>query len=231
MSGQSMDPLFERRVLTKKVHIPSRHLRSNILTALMAQLKMHYEGKCLFEGYIQSNSITIVKYSLGRVNMLKGGVDYDVEFQADICMPHPGQSLRAVVSLRSKVGIHAEIVPLKVLIPRDLHIGNEEFDNIEPGQEINFEVIGAQFRQMDKDIIVVGRLKSALAAGPMLPLLNSAPQQEAQRVASIGTGETEEKTVSVVTTAPAEKPRRKLKRKTDTTGNEPVPEGVVEGAT
>jgi DNA-directed RNA polymerase subunit E'/Rpb7 len=224
-----MDPLFERRSMVKKVHIASRFLQKNIQSALLARLKMIYEGKCIFEGFIQQDSIMIVKYSLGRINMLQGGVDYNVEFQCDICMPHAGQTLRANTILKSKVGVHAEMSPVKVLIPRDLHIGVEEFDKIEIGDTIEFEVVGAQFRQQDKDIIVVGRLKSTIEAGPLMPLLTSQTSQPTI-VGDNGTGSPEEKTITI--SAPAEeRPKRKLKRKTVDTSNEPNTERMVEGTT
>ena len=123
-----MDPLFERRQLTKKVHVNSKFLQKNVQSSLLSQLKANYENRCISEGFVQRNSVTIVNYSLGRANYIKGGVDYDVVFQADICMPHAGQRFKAPVKLRSKIGIHVETPPIKVLIPRDLHIGNEDFD-------------------------------------------------------------------------------------------------------
>ena len=223
-----MDPLFERRSMVKKVHIASRFLQKNIQSALLAQLKMRYEGKCIFEGFIQQDSIMIVKYSIGRINILQGGVDYNVEFQCDICMPHAGQTLRATTTLKSKVGIHAEMLPVKVLIPRDLHIGVEEFDKIEINDTIEFEVVGAQFRQQDKDIIVVGRLKSTIEAGPIMPLLTS--QSQPMIIGDSGSGSPEEKTITINPTT-EERPKRKLKRKTVDTSNEPNAERMVEGAT
>lgn len=158
-----MDPLFERRELSKKVHIHSKFLQKNMQASVLAQLKMNVEGKCSSEGFVQRNSITITKYSLGRTNYVKGGVDYDVSFQADICMPHEGQKFKVPVTVRSKVGIHAETPPLKILVPRDLHIGNTDFENIKVGEEIECEIIGSQFRQQDTDIIVVARLLSKIA--------------------------------------------------------------------
>uniref|UniRef100_A0A6C0AIT0 DNA-directed RNA polymerase n=1 Tax=viral metagenome TaxID=1070528 RepID=A0A6C0AIT0_9ZZZZ len=153
-----MDPLFERRELEKKVHIDSKFLQRNMQASILAQLKMNYEGICSAEGFIERNSISLLTYSLGRANYTKGGMDYDVKFQADVCMPHPGQKLRAQVTVRSKVGIHAETPPIKILIPRDLYFGNEDFTKIEEGQDIDFEVVGAQFKQKDTEIIVVGKL-------------------------------------------------------------------------
>ena len=157
-----MDPLFERRELTKKVHILSKYIQKNIQASLLAQLKTHYQGRCLAEGYIQPDSFTILKYSVGRANYIRGGVDYNVTFQADICLPHPGQHFRGSISLISKIGLHVHLSPLKVLIPRDLHLGNALYEQTESGQDVEFEVIGTQFKQGDEDIIVVAKLVGEL---------------------------------------------------------------------
>ena len=173
-----MDPLFERRQLSKNVHIHSKFIQKNMQASVLAQLKMNIEGKCSAEGFVQRNSITITNYSLGRTNYVKGGVDYDVAFQADICMPHEGQRFKAPVTVRSKVGIHAEIAPIKILIPRDLHIGNEDFENVKVGEEIEFEIIGSQFKQQDTDIIVVAKLLSKLAPEVEKPLVGVVASEE-----------------------------------------------------
>lgn len=157
-----MDPLFERRELTRSIHLESRYLQRNIQASLLAQLRMKYEGVCTAEGYIQRHSITIVDHSLGRTNLIKGGLDYTVRFQADVCMPHSGQVFRAPVSLKSKIGLHADITPLKVLLPRDLHIGNAEFDEVPEKQEVEFEVVGSRFQQGDESIVVLGKLREII---------------------------------------------------------------------
>lgn len=210
-----MDPLFERREMSKKVHIQSKFLQRNMQSSLLAQLKLNFEGKCSPEGFIQQNSITIVDYSLGRANYIKGGVDYDVKFQADVCMPHSGQKFKAPVVVRSKVGIHAETPPIRVLIPRDLHIGNEEFDNVKVGEEIEFEVIGAQFKQQDKDIVVVARLLSKVAPAVAEPLLASV---EAEPPPLLPAG-TEDGEVKQVVTTQAEPEKKPAKRKLRQTGS------------
>lgn len=223
-----MDPLFERRDLVRKVHLNSKHVQKNIQNALLAQLKMHYEGRCSSEGFIQAGSLTILSNSLGRLNYRSGGVDYDVKFQADICLPHAGQTFKATVALRSKIGIHAECEPLKVLIPRDIHIGNEEFESVKEKEEIEFEVIGSEFKQEDKNIYVFGRLKSAVKPGPLMPLLSVERKEDDQEVkSSSGDGDSEQKTVTITPTA--EPKKRKLKRKEPVDINEQTTEGVSQG--
>lgn len=220
-----MDPLFERRNMTKKVHIFSKFLQSNMQASILAQLKMNYEGRCSSEGFIQSNSITVLDYSLGRTNYVKGGVDYDVEFQADVCMPHPGQRFKAPVTLRSKVGIHAETPPIKVLIPRDLHLGQKEFEGVEVGDEIEFEVVGSQFKQKDYDIIVVGKLLTKVEDEVEAPL-NIAPNVEeiSKSIPEIRSAEGEEKMIVITPSTNTEKPKkRKLRRNDGENVNEQLP--------
>ena len=214
-----MDPLFERRELSKKIHIYSKFLQKNMQASILAQLKMSYEGRCSAEGFIQQNSITIVNYSLGRSNYIKGGVDYDVVFQADVCFPHAGQIFKAPVAIRSKVGIHANTPPIQVLIPRDLHIGNADFDDIKIGDNIEFEVVGAQFKQQDRDIVVVARLLSKGVEKEEAPKVEEAPAPAPEE-----TGETKKVVTDVA-------PKRKLRQGATKEVNVlPVEEGNAKGA-
>jgi DNA-directed RNA polymerase subunit E'/Rpb7 len=156
------DSLFERRALVRTVHIDSRFLQRNIEASLLAQLRHKYEGVCVAEGYLQDQSITVLDHSLGRTNFIKGGLDYTVKFQADVCMPHPGQTFRVPVTLMSKIGLHGETTPLKVLLPRDLHIGNPDFESAKTGDTVELTVVGARFQQGDKSIVVLGQLTSVI---------------------------------------------------------------------
>lgn len=229
-----MDTLFERRNLTKKVHIDSKFLQQNMVSQILTQLKMDYEGRCSSEGFISQNSITILKYTYPRTNAIRGGVDYEVTFQADVCFPHPGQRLKAPVTLRSKVGIHAETPPIKILIPRDIHIGNEEFEAVKVGDEIEFEVVGSQFKQQDTDIIIVGKLLTKVP-DPVETPLNIAPlaQEVPIETSSNSTTNSDEKHVVITASTETEKPKkRKLRQSAGEIVNEhttSLKEGMDEG--
>jgi DNA-directed RNA polymerase subunit E'/Rpb7 len=221
-----MDPLFERREMKRNVHILSKFLQKNMLQALVTQLRMNLEGHCSSEGYILPQSITILEYSIGRTNYVKGGIDYQVKFQADVCFPHRGQIFHGVTEVRSKIGIHASLPPLKILIPRDLHIGNQEFDSVEIGKEIEFEVINSNFKQMDKDIIIIGKLRSELKAAPLMPLLHADQEIRIPQTTVDTVGE--EKIITVDSTISQEPKKRRLKRKTVETTNESFKVGIDE---
>lgn len=225
-----MDPLFERRQLVKKVHINSKFLQKNIQASLLLQLKQNYEGKCIPEGFIQSNSITIVNYSLGRTNYIKGGVDYDVTFQGDICMPHIGQHFKAPVRLRTKIGIHAETPPIKVLIPRDLHLGSRDFEEVNVEDDIEFEVVGTQFKQEDENIIVVGRLLSKVAPPVEAPLINFGESNEEVKAETIPKSEEgEEKKVVITSSTTPEAPKKRRLKRTEGGNNNEQFQSLKEG--
>lgn len=210
-----MDPLFERRELQRNIHIDAKFLQRNIHASLVAQLRMKYEGICVAEGYIQRDSITVVEHSLGRTNLIKGGLDYTVKFQADICMPHPGQVFRAPVSLKSKIGIHAEVNPIKVLLPRDIHIGIGEFEDVVEKEEIEFEVVGARFQQGDESIVVLGKLRNIIKPDSGSSTTNTEPVEftEPLMAAAVGTSDANAKKVVTVSVESAKLPGDTSRRK------------------
>jgi hypothetical protein len=112
-----------------------------------------------------------------------------------------------MVKLRSKVGIHAETPPIKVLIPRDLHMGNEDFDKAEIDTEIEFEVVGSQFKQKDTDIIIVGKLLSLKE--PEVVMTTQTPEITLPVVAP---AEGEKQVVITSAVPEPEKKKRKLKK-------------------
>jgi DNA-directed RNA polymerase subunit E'/Rpb7 len=219
------DPLFERRELVRNVHIDSRFLQRNIQASLVAQLRMKYEGRCLSEGYVNEKSITVIEHSLGRVNYIKGGLEYTVKFQADLCMPHPGQVFRMPVVLKSKLGLHAESTPIKALLPRDLHIGVSDFEEVNEKEEIEYEVVGARFQQGDESIVVLGKLLKIVQPAQEIV---QAPMDDIPMIAApVGKEDTVVKKVTVdLSTAKGAEPRkRKVRLNPEAKINEALPEG------
>lgn len=208
-----MDPLVERRELVRNVHLVAKDLKRNIETSLLAQLRHKYEGRCVPEGYIMRRSITVLDHSLGRVNLIHGGLDYVVKFQADICLPHAGQLFRAPVALKSKIGLHVELPPLKILLPRDLHIGNGEFDEAAEQQEVEVEVIGSRFQQGDETIVVLGKLRSIVK--PEAPTMEgeSAASAEPILAAPVGPDGADGKKVVTVDVASTKAPDQAARRR------------------
>jgi DNA-directed RNA polymerase subunit E'/Rpb7 len=212
------DPLFERRELTRVLNVPSKYVQRNIRGSLLAQLATHIEGKCGIEGYIQPKSSVILEHSLGKVDMLHTGIQYRVRFHADICYPHVGQIFKAPVSFRSKIGVHAELLPIKILLPRDLHIGNADFESIEDTDEIVVQVLGAEFKQNDESIFVLAKLIQKVGSAPTVEKEEEVEVREIAPIEKSSSSEGEVKQVAIKETpsvmAPADSkaPVRRKKR-------------------
>jgi DNA-directed RNA polymerase subunit E'/Rpb7 len=236
--------MFERRELTRVLPVHSKHLQRNIQSSLLSQIKAQIEGRCGVEGYVQPKSSVILDYSLGRMSILKSGVNYRVKFQADICLPHKGQQItNAPVLFRSKIGIHAELKPLKFLLPRDLHIGNAEFEAIMENDTLDLEVLGAEFKQNDESIFVLAKLLKRTPAAAEPDAAAAAPVIEVPTIegaaAGAGAGSGGEEVKSVVFKQPSEGelsaaavpgPRRRKKLLKPTTTAVITEDGAVEAA-
>jgi len=205
--------MFERRELVRVVTVPSKNLQRNIQSSILMYLKSHVEGRCGVEGYVQPKTSVIIDYSLGRLNSMKMGVMYRVRFQADICFPHKGQILRAPVTLRSKIGVHAETSPLRILLPRDLHIGNTEFEQIVEKDEVEFEVLGAEFKQNDEQMFVLARLIKRIPAAAETSEEITVPVIEEERAVTKASGAEEVKQVTIQSPVTEGEPKDKVRRK------------------
>ena len=202
-----MDPLFERRNLNRLVRIPASQLQKNVRPALLAQLRTKYEGVCIPEGFCQPETITIIEQSLGRTDLVHSGVEYHVLFQADMCMPHQGQVWKGDVKMRSKIGVHIEIGPVQVLLPRDLHMGDPVFEELKDRQQVEFEVVGSRFQQGDSTIAVLGKLKSLVENAPLKQ--ERAEVEEPMLAAPTSQIQGSQKVVTVAPTAPTAAPRKR----------------------
>ena len=160
------------------------------------------------------------------MSILKSGVNYRVKFQADICLPHKGQQISAVpVMFRSKIGVHAELSPLKFLLPRDLHIGNAEFEAIMENDTLDVEVLGAEFKQNDESIFVLAKLLKRIPASavssesiqtvevPTTETPATAPSTSAEEVKSVVFKQPSESELNAAS-APGPRRRKKLLKPT-----------------
>jgi hypothetical protein len=73
--------------------------------------------------------------------------------------------LEALVIKVNKMGAYAVFQEaIRVLLPRDLHIGDTDFDNIKEGDMISVRIERSRFGAGDSYIMAVGKLVIAEAA-------------------------------------------------------------------
>ena len=151
--------------ITTKINIPPKSLNKDINKSILKHLRKELEGKCIKDGYIKKNSISIVNKGLGKIEkgQFTGNIIYDIEYVAEVCNPSEGQILQCKVISINKIGVIAivsdeENQPIKILLPKYTHRENNIFKDIKEGDMIETEVIGKRFELNSPFISVVGKL-------------------------------------------------------------------------
>ena len=159
----SKSSLYMKNILTRKVHIPFISIGSNIKELIEEKLKNKLEGRCVYEGYVQSGSIRVITFSSG--NVVSNNVVFDVTFECLICNPVEGLNIRVQAKNITKAGIRAiyassneENTPIDVFISRDHYYNEELFNSIKKDDIFKVRVIGQRFELNDTSVSVLASI-------------------------------------------------------------------------
>jgi DNA-directed RNA polymerase subunit E'/Rpb7 len=154
--------IYSRCLITRNIVVPITAIGKNIKETIEENIKTHFEGKCVVEGYIKPNSANIITYSSGLV--IRGNIiSFEVVFECEVCFPVEGMIVACVAKNITKAGIRAESAneipsPIVVFVAKDHHYANNYFTEIKEGDNINVRVIGQRFELNDKYISIIGEL-------------------------------------------------------------------------
>lgn len=157
-----LQSIYSRALLTRKIMLPMKTIGKNLDFVIEECVRNNYEGKCVVEGYVQQNSIKIIRYSSGTIE--RGCyVVFEVVFECNICFPVEGMLVPCSVKNVVKAGIRAESAsdipsPVVVFIAKDHHHNNHYFNSVQVGDTILVRVIGQRFELNDKYISIIGEL-------------------------------------------------------------------------
>jgi DNA-directed RNA polymerase subunit E'/Rpb7 len=164
--------LYTQMIINKKVFILMKNIGSNLKEIMLKIIENDIAGKCIKEGYIKPNSISILSHSNGiqESNYIK----FDVVIECLVCNPVEGQNISCKVVNITKAGIRASVDdendPLIIFIARDHSYLNKNFSNIKDDQEIMVRVIGQRFELNDKNISVIGELVQEKSKPPKISI-------------------------------------------------------------
>jgi len=160
--GEKTFGVYIKSLLTTKVNLKITEVGRGVKQNLEKKIVSKMEGRCIAEGYVKSNSVSIVSYSSGRI---KGDlVEFMVVFECRISFPVEGMLIDATAKTITKAGIHAEVededgnIPITIFIARDHHHIDPHFNNIKENARINVKVIGVRYELDDPYISVIAKL-------------------------------------------------------------------------
>jgi DNA-directed RNA polymerase subunit E'/Rpb7 len=171
--------IFEEKVFMtpKDMNLVSKKTIDDIL---LDHLKKKIEGKCSQHGYVIPNSLAMLSRSMGHLEngRFTGNIVYLVQAQGNVYSPYNGMIIRGSVLKKNKMGLYIIYRDsIRVLVPRDLHIGNEAFESIQVGEEIEIELRKSRFQINDPFILSVGVLRGR-TQGAKIDTENKSPQEQ-----------------------------------------------------
>ena len=104
---------------------------------------------------------------------------YFVKAQGKVYNPPDGTEVVGEVSLKNKMGCYVVVDDaVRIMVPRDLHIGNDVFDGISVGDRIRVQIKKSQVRVNATHILSIGELVGVDSAAAPAPT-EEAPAEEA----------------------------------------------------
>jgi DNA-directed RNA polymerase subunit E'/Rpb7 len=152
--------IYNLSILNRNVVLPFKSLGNNISELISESLINEYEGKCVKEGYIKTNSIRIINFTCGKLK--ETDAIFSVNFECLLCNPVEGMNMKVVVKNVTKAGLRCEIKgsvsPVIAFVARDHHNRNKNFSTIKVDDEIIIKVVGIRYELNDEYISVIGEL-------------------------------------------------------------------------
>ena len=149
-------------IFEEKVAISPADLRPEITNfddILLGKVKKLLEGKCSKHGYVIPDSLELLSRSMGTAEKGRFTSDflYYLKVLGKVYNPPDGLQVEGEVIRKNKMGLYVIIKDaIRIMVPRDLHIGNEEFDSIEIGDKIIIEIKESRFQVNDTHILSIG---------------------------------------------------------------------------
>ncbi len=126
---------------------------------LTTKSKEIMENKCSEHGFVLPGSIRLLSRSMGYFEAARftGDAVYYVKLEGRIVYPADGIRVVGNVIRKNKMGLYVEYQnAIRVQVPRDLHLGNEEFDSVEIGDGVLVELKRSKFQINDPYILASG---------------------------------------------------------------------------
>ena len=155
---------MEQTVLfEEKIHLSPKDLnrvaKQSIDSIILDYLRSKLGNRCSQHGFVNPESLKVLSRSMGLIEngRYTGNVVYHVQAEGTVLNPANGTRITGMILKKNKMGLYIVYKDaIRILIPRDLHIGNEEFEQLEVGDTIEVEIRKSRFQILDQFILSVG---------------------------------------------------------------------------
>ena len=165
-----MNPIESTAFFEEKIPITPRDLAGDTVQIdllLKEKISQKLEGKCSLHGWVKPKTVNILSRSMGYVESgrFTGDIVYHIQSQATVINPPSGVIVTGQVIRKNKMGMYVDYQnAIRIILPRDLHIGNEEYEAVTVGQFVECEIKKSRFQVNDEFILSVGDFRRVTGA-------------------------------------------------------------------
>ena len=161
MDTRGRNPIQSVAFFEEKVPLTPRDFAEevNIDNLLFQKLSQKLEGKCSLHGWVVPQSLRILSRSMGYVESgrFTGDIVFHVQVEGTVINPPSGVIVTGQVMRKNKMGMYVDYKgAIRIILPRDLHIGDELYESVEVGQFVECEIKKSRFQVNDEFILSVG---------------------------------------------------------------------------
>ena len=149
-------------IFEEQVAISPKDLKrkvTSIDSILLHKLQTKLEGRCSKHGFVLPGSMKILSRSMGTLEKgrFTGSILFFVQAEGEVLNPPDGILVEGEVIRKNKMGMYVSYEnAIRVIVPRDLHIGQKDFEEVELGEYVQVEIKKARFQVNDPYILAVG---------------------------------------------------------------------------
>jgi DNA-directed RNA polymerase subunit E'/Rpb7 len=151
--------IFEEKVyLTPKDM--NRLAEESVDTVLLEHVQTKFTTyHCSQHGFVLPNTLTLLSRSMGQLDngRYTGNILFHVQLEGTVYNPVNGTKITGTILKKNKMGLYVIYKDaVRILVARDLHPNNEEFESLEVGDLIQVEIRKSRFQIRDPFILSIG---------------------------------------------------------------------------
>jgi hypothetical protein len=132
-------------------------VKNNSIDSLLEKkAKSLIENKCSENGFVMPGTVRLISRSMGYFEAARftGDAVYFVKVEGKVVYPADGVRVVGEVIRKNKMGLYVDYNnAIRIQVPRDLHIGSEEYENVEVGDLVEVELKRSKFQINDPYIL------------------------------------------------------------------------------
>jgi DNA-directed RNA polymerase subunit E'/Rpb7 len=154
--------LFIKTLINVKENIDPNDIKNkqDIDEKLLSKIIKRLGNKCSNYGYIERESIKLLDRSVAEIigRHFNGKLSYNVKLEVNVCSPSKNDIVTCKVIAKNKIGILCQNDPLVIILSKDVHMKNVQFNAINENDIITVKILDYKYNYCDDQIQVVATL-------------------------------------------------------------------------